>query len=90
VAAIEGDGACEEAGRRDRFLVSEDLGVGEAAVVVDGDVDVLPAFVVLVASIVAAASNAMTRPDDATELLHIDVEQLARPRPLVPSWLLEP
>jgi hypothetical protein len=43
VAAVVGDGALEEADRGGGFLVCEDLGVGEAAVVVDGDVDVLPA-----------------------------------------------
>ena len=41
VAAVEGDGAAEEADRGCGFLVGEDLGVGEPAVVVDGDVDVL-------------------------------------------------
>ena len=43
VAAVEGDGAAEEADRCGRLLVGEHFGVGEAAVVVDGDVDVLPA-----------------------------------------------
>ena len=41
VAAVEGDGAAEEADRGRCLLVGEHLGVGEAAVVVDGDVDVL-------------------------------------------------
>lgn len=43
VAAVEADGAAEEAGRSRRFLIRQHLGVGEAAVVVDGDVHVLPA-----------------------------------------------
>ena len=43
VAAVEGDRTAEEAGRGRGFLVGEDFGVGEAAVVVDGDVHVLPA-----------------------------------------------
>ena len=43
VAAVEAEGAAEEADRCGRFLVWEHLGVGEAAVVVDSDVDVLPA-----------------------------------------------
>ena len=45
VAAVEGEGAAEEADGGRGFLVGEHLGVGEAAVVVDGDVDVLPADV---------------------------------------------
>src|ERR671918_843841 len=43
VAAVEGERSSEEADCRPRLLVREHLGVGEAAVVVDGDVDVLPA-----------------------------------------------
>jgi hypothetical protein len=43
VAAVERERAAEEADSGGCFLVCEDLGVGEAAVVVDGDVDVLPA-----------------------------------------------
>src|SRR5581483_8911801 len=40
VATVEGDSAPEEADRGGRFLVCEHFGVGEAAVVVDSDVDV--------------------------------------------------
>ena len=43
VAAVEGDGAAQEAGSGGCLLVVEDLGVGEAAVVVDGDMNELPA-----------------------------------------------
>ena len=43
VTAVVGDGAAEEADRGGRFLVGEHLDVGEPAVVVDADVDVLPA-----------------------------------------------
>jgi hypothetical protein len=46
VAAVVGECAAEEAGSGRGFLVGEHFGVGEAAVVVDGDVDVLPALVV--------------------------------------------
>ena len=43
VAPVEGDCAAEEADGGGGLLVGEDFGVGEAAVVVDRDVDVLPA-----------------------------------------------
>src|SRR6266566_3446787 len=43
VAAVKDNGAVEEADRSDGFLIGQDLGVGESAVVVDGDVDVFPA-----------------------------------------------
>jgi hypothetical protein len=43
VAVVEGGCALEEAGGGARLLVVEDFGVGKPAVVVDGDVDVLPA-----------------------------------------------
>jgi hypothetical protein len=43
VAGKEGEGAAEEPDRGGCLFVGEDLGVGEAAVVVDGDVDELPA-----------------------------------------------
>jgi len=43
VSAVEGDGAAEEASGRACRLIGEHFRVGEAAVGVDGDVDVLPA-----------------------------------------------
>ena len=43
VAGEEGERAREEADGGGRFLVGQDFGVGESAVVVDRDVDVLPA-----------------------------------------------
>src|SRR4051794_15166817 len=43
VAAVVGDGAAEEASRGRGAFVVEHFCVGESAVVVDGDVDVLPA-----------------------------------------------
>jgi hypothetical protein len=53
VAGEERERAFEEADRCRRFLVWEDFGVGEAAVVVDRDVDELPAD-----SQMASAANA--------------------------------
>jgi hypothetical protein len=43
VAAVEGNRTGEEAGRCRGRLILEDFGVGKSAVVVDGDVDELPA-----------------------------------------------
>jgi hypothetical protein len=85
VAAVEGGGAAEEAGSGAGFLVVEHLGVGEAAVVVDGDVDVLPAFDLAELSDPAGlrlarpgAADPVTDPADTPELLDVDVEQLSR------------
>jgi hypothetical protein len=50
VAAREADGAGEEAGGGRCCLVGEDFGVGESAVIVDGDVEVLPADAVAAAA----------------------------------------
>src|SRR5260221_14674402 len=41
VAVVEGNGAAKEANRGRGLLVGEDFGVGEPAVIVDGDVDEL-------------------------------------------------
>jgi hypothetical protein len=43
VASEEGDGAAQEGNRAGGALVAEDLGIGQAAVVVDGDGHELPA-----------------------------------------------
>ena len=100
VALVEGDGAVEEAGDGGCLLVVEHLGVGETAVVVDGDVDVLPAdsvadvagpvgvFGVVVLS-AAAAHPPAGAALDAAELLDVDVEQLARSGAFVADDRLE-
>src|ERR671930_2087643 len=101
VAAVEGDRALQEAGRGRGLLVAEDLRVGEAAVVVDRDVDVLPALAaasVAVAVGIGAGGAAASVAEralagaafDSTELLDVDVHELARPRALVAERLLEP
>ena len=88
----------EESDRRCRFLVGEHLGVGQAAVVVDGDVDVLPASNAAVVAVGVASArlagvgepeaDTLARTADATELLDVDVHELARPRALVAlRWL---
>ena len=101
VAAVEGDGAAKECNRGRCLLVREDLGIGEAAVVVDGDVDVLPAGgVVDTACVVGVAAGvvliAVVAPalagtaDDPAELLDVDVDELARPGAPIADRRLEP
>jgi hypothetical protein len=89
VASEEGDRPVQEAGRGRAFLVGEHFDVGEAAVVVDGDLDVLPAdraadLAVAVGEgavgVPGAAADAPTgAADDPAELLHVEVDELARP-----------
>src|ERR687888_1390249 len=101
VAAVESDRALQEAGRGRGLLVAEDLRVGEAAVVVARGVDVLPALAAAAgggAVGIGAGGAAASVPEralagaafDSTELLDVDVHELARPRALVPKRLLEP
>jgi hypothetical protein len=89
MAGEEGDGAAEETDRCRRSLVREHFGVGEAAVIVDGDVDVLPADrAACVAARVAppgpvaagdAAADALAGAAlDPAELLDVDVHELTR------------
>ena len=76
-----GDRAAEEADRGRCLLVLEHLNVGQAGSVVDGDVHVLPADPA--ASAAAVAVDAVPGPADPTQLLHVDMEELARPLPLI-------
>src|SRR4249919_2739686 len=100
VAAVKGDGAAEESDRSCRFLVGEHLGVSEAAVVVDCDVDVLPADGVadpaggvgalwVVGRAAVTADSLACTTYDAAELLNVDVDELARPRALIGDRLLK-
>ena len=75
------DGTVEEAGASLAALVGQDLGVGEARAVVDGDVQVLPAEASLAAG--AIAGDAVADAVDAAELLGVDMDQLAGPGALV-------
>src|SRR5690348_5016376 len=81
VAGVEGNRALEEAGCCGRLLVAEDFGVGEPAVVVDSDVDELPAFLKrasLPALVGCVAEDAVAWAGDPAQLLHVNVHQLAR------------
>jgi hypothetical protein len=90
VAAVEGECATQEGGSGRCSFVIEHLGVGETAVVVDGDVDVFPALLPLVAAVAAVAGDPMPRTIDPAELLDVNVEQFARARSLVANRRLEP
>ncbi len=88
VAGEEGECTAQEGDRGRRLFVAEHLGVGETAVVVDGDVDVVPAgCAALVAVAVALARPSLAREAkadalagrlEAAELLDVDVHELTR------------
>jgi hypothetical protein len=77
VARIEVPGSLEEARRGRRCFIGELLGVGEPAVVVDREVDPVPAqAVVWVAALPAVDPMTATR-SDPTEHLRVEVDELA-------------
>ena len=100
VASEEAKGADEEARHGGRFLVREHLGVGESAVVVDGDVDVLPSDLSVLLPGCIGDSTPVVAPNaaeafpcsvlDPAEFLHVDVDELARAGALVADGRLEP
>src|SRR4051794_38149443 len=68
------------AGERDGargFLVDQDLTVGHAASIADGDVEILPVGAALVALCGAIAGDAVADASDAAELLDVDVDEFA-------------
>jgi len=93
VSGVEGKRALEEADGRRRSLVGEDLDVGQAGEVIDGDVDALPADLLAanpggVGPCSTPRSGAPGDPFaraalDAPELLDVDVDELARPAAFV-------
>ena len=84
VPAVEGDRAAQEGdGRRGR-LVGEYLGIGEPAVVVDRDVDVLPTDTALSRPASWAASgDAMARLAESSETFDVDVHEFTEASTLV-------
>src|SRR4029077_4017883 len=90
-AAIVGhdafDGDAEDLEVRDRreeegdgaflLLIREDVGTGDAGVVVDGDVSILPAGGLATAMAGATAGDAMANAVEAAEFLDIEVDDLA-------------
>jgi hypothetical protein len=84
VGGVELQRSSQERDCRWTLLVSEDLGVGQAAVIIDRDVHELPAsqpdrFAVAASARPAAAigGNPMARFQDSSQLLDVDVDQLA-------------
>ena len=59
------------------LLVGQDLGEGDAGVIVDADVDELPADAAAVALAGAIAGDAVADLVETTELFDIDVDHLA-------------
>ena len=57
------------------LLIGEDGREGDAGVVVDGDVNVFPAHAA--GAVGRIAGDAMARPDDAAQLLDVQVQQIA-------------
>ena len=60
------------------FSFGHDLGKGEAGVIVDADMHVLPADAAAVALAPAIAGDAVTDLVELTELFDVDVDELAR------------
>src|SRR4029450_12394079 len=100
VPPVVRDGPAQEGDRGDGLLVAEHLRVGEAAVVVDRDVHVLPADRVapparaicegaLVMRVRAAADALAGAALDPAELLDVEVDELARSGALEAKRLLE-
>jgi len=78
----EGERELEEGDDAASGFVRENGGKGEARVVVDGDVQILPARAARVVEL-AVAGDAMARADNAGQLLDVEVEEVARRGPFV-------
>src|SRR3954470_20039091 len=65
----------QEGGSGKAFFIGQDLGKGDAGVVVDGDMDVLPADVAGIAF--AVAMDAVADAADAAQFLDVEMEQIA-------------
>ena len=75
------DGPREERGRGRPVLIGQDLDIGGATVIVDGDVDIFPPRAGDFGAPVAV--NAVARAQNANEWLDVEMHELAGPRPLV-------
>ena len=73
-----GDGPGGEPDRAFLAFVRQDLGVGQARGVIDGDVDKLPAGAALVAPSAAIAADTVADAVGTAELLDIDMDEFAR------------
>src|SRR6516165_2751188 len=77
-ARVIGHRALQEGDRATRLLVGHDLAEADARVVVDREVDELPAGV-LVPTALSNAGDPVAGTLEAAELFDVDVDQLARP-----------
>jgi hypothetical protein len=75
----KGRRATKEGCTADAMFVRQDFRVGQSRSVVDRDVEEVPADTSRSRLAMAVTRNAMTRPGELTELLGVDVNQLARP-----------
>jgi len=75
-SSIVVNGSLQEGGSRGSFLVGQDLREGNAGVVVDSDMHVLPAGAMDAAA--SVAGDATTDGLETSDLLDIEVEQIAR------------
>src|SRR6266446_6473639 len=73
----EGQRGVEESDDTAGGFIREELGEGEARVIVDGDVEVFPTCAAGVIAL-AVAGDAVARAHDAGEFLDVEMEQIAR------------
>jgi hypothetical protein len=90
VASVERQAAFDKASHGLGLLVSVQLAVGQARVIIDQRVHPLIAdpHPYLCAGFVAIAGDGVTGPGEPREALGIDVQQITRARPLISPWLV--
>lgn len=81
VEGVEADGLLQGSDDAGDFFVGQDAGVGQARVIIDGDVQSFDAGAFVAVGPVAGAANA--RPRKASQLLDVHVEQFPGMLPLV-------
>ena len=74
-------GEDQECRGTDRRLIGEEPRIGQARAIVDGDVEELHATAAAAPTVIAV--DAVPHPTEATELLSVQVDQLARHRSLI-------
>ena len=82
VAVEEGEGGMQESDGTARGLIWEELSESEAGMIVDGDVEILPAGARSVIAL-AISGDAVARADDAGELFDVEMDEFARLRAFV-------
>lgn len=75
--------APQERGHRDPVVISEQLDVGDARVVVDRNMQDVPADALVAIDIAGPAGDPVAEPPDAAKLLGVQVQQIARPGMLI-------